>query len=63
MDCFTSFAMTAEWSGTETLTNFAFTIFVDAIFTTLLDALFTKAFDLIARIFTRACVLRVCRAD
>ena len=43
--------------------HFAFTIFIDAIFTTLLDALFTKGFDVIARIFTRACVWRACRAD
>ncbi|HAO42177.1 MAG TPA: hypothetical protein DEA80_21075 [Afipia sp.] len=45
------------------LRQFAFTLFVDAIFTTLLEALFTNAFDVIARFQARACVLRAGRCD
>ncbi|MFT6671840.1 MAG: hypothetical protein ACJAVZ_003322 [Afipia broomeae] len=45
------------------LRQFAFTLFVDAIFTTLLGALFTNAFDVIARFQARACVLRAGRGD
>ncbi|MDZ4368611.1 MAG: hypothetical protein U0987_16550 [Afipia sp.] len=43
--------------------QFAFTIFVDAIFTTLLEALFTNAFDVMACFQARACVWRARRGD
>jgi hypothetical protein len=37
--------------------------FIDAMFTTLLEALFTKAFDVIARFQSGACVWRTGRGD
>jgi len=45
------------------LRQFAFTVFVDAMFTTLLEALFTNAFDVTPRFQARACVWRTGRGD